>query len=392
MSQLLVLADDLTGAADSGAPFARANCSVLIQFRPGQSAAATVLARVAHNRHVAIATALARNRQALDDLATRPEWIYQKIDSTLRGHPVALLGDTMDALAIDKAVVAPAFPPQGRTTIAGQVLVDGILLSKAGFGVTTGHLPALFAGGKREVRMLSLDLIRGNCEALVATLDAAGHAVYLADAETQDDLLHLATAIVQSKVRLLCGSAGLAAALAAIPRWEKADPMPIQAPPNRELVVVVCGSQHPIIADQINTLSAHGIAITEPTTLAAIGSVWDQVETASAANTLVLSTQKLTTAPATAAEIAAALGAAVRRLADRRSIGGIILTGGDTALGVCDALHSSQLYLLGEIEAGVPYGRLGDGLFPGLPVVTKAGGFGNALTLLRAVEFLHALP
>ena len=67
-----------------------------------------------------------------------------------------------------------------------------------------------------------------------------------------------------------------------------------------------------------------------------------------------------------------------------------MLTGGDTALAVCRALGASALWLDGEIERGMPRGRLADGPHEGLSVVTKAGGFGGGDALLRAVRSLGA--
>jgi len=47
------------------------------------------------------------------------------------------------------------------------------------------------------------------------------------------------------------------------------------------------------------------------------------------------------------------------------------------------ALEASGLRLDGEVEPGVAGGRLLDGPFAGLPLVTKAGGFGDPDTLVR---------
>jgi uncharacterized protein YgbK (DUF1537 family) len=40
------------------------------------------------------------------------------------------------------------------------------------------------------------------------------------------------------------------------------------------------------------------------------------------------------------------------------------------------------------VEAGIPYGRLLDGPFAGLPTITKAGGFGVDTTLVDCLLFL----
>ena len=73
-------------------------------------------------------------------------------------------------------------------------------------------------------------------------------------------------------------------------------------------------------------------------------------------------------------------------------ISGFILAGGDTAQLVCDHCRADGLWMEGEILPGLPWGRLDKGLFDGLPVATKAGGFGDADALARLVDWLVGLP
>jgi uncharacterized protein YgbK (DUF1537 family) len=68
---------------------------------------------------------------------------------------------------------------------------------------------------------------------------------------------------------------------------------------------------------------------------------------------------------------------------------GLVLTGGDTALGVLQALRISELELAGEISPGIPLAFARSGKFPGLPVITKAGAFGGPGALVRCVRYLE---
>jgi 4-hydroxythreonine-4-phosphate dehydrogenase len=70
------------------------------------------------------------------------------------------------------------------------------------------------------------------------------------------------------------------------------------------------------------------------------------------------------------------------------SIGGLVLTGGDTALGVLRAWGVTSLDLVDEVEPGVPLATTRGAL--SLPVVTKAGGFGGPTTLSMARDRLKA--
>jgi len=61
-----------------------------------------------------------------------------------------------------------------------------------------------------------------------------------------------------------------------------------------------------------------------------------------------------------------------------RWLGGIFVSGGNTAEGVCDSLRATALQVAGEVRPGIAWSFLVDGRWPGLPLITKAGGFGDA--------------
>jgi uncharacterized protein YgbK (DUF1537 family) len=92
-----------------------------------------------------------------------------------------------------------------------------------------------------------------------------------------------------------------------------------------------------------------------------------------------------------AARITGALGRIASEVLAGQDLAGLALTGGDTAKVVCQRLGASGIELLDEVEVGVPLCRLvksGEGRHDGLPVVTKAGAFGDGETLVRAFKAL----
>ena len=82
---------------------------------------------------------------------------------------------------------------------------------------------------------------------------------------------------------------------------------------------------------------------------------------------------------------AAEVAEAVARMPD--PIGGLVLTGGDTARAVLVALGVKALRILGEVETGIPISVSEDERR--LPVITKAGDFGTRDILLRCREVLR---
>ena len=59
------------------------------------------------------------------------------------------------------------------------------------------------------------------------------------------------------------------------------------------------------------------------------------------------------------------------------------------AAAVCAALGAHTLRLRGELQPGVALGELADGAQAGLPVVTKAGGFGGERAIADILSALH---
>ncbi len=123
-----VIADDLTSAADGGAPFARAGHTVFVGFQ-GNSAplrrGADVIAMDLDSRArpEAEATALAAGAGSRFQNAAL---LLKTMDSTLRGHVGIEVAAVLRASGRRTAVVIPAFPAAGRTTVGGVQCVDGV--------------------------------------------------------------------------------------------------------------------------------------------------------------------------------------------------------------------------------------------------------------------------
>jgi uncharacterized protein YgbK (DUF1537 family) len=86
------------------------------------------------------------------------------------------------------------------------------------------------------------------------------------------------------------------------------------------------------------------------------------------------------------------LQSAAGRLFDTGQPKANILVGGDTALKVYEQCGARGIRILGDVEPGIPWGRWMGGRMDGLPLVTKAGGFGNPDTLSGIALFLAGRP
>jgi uncharacterized protein YgbK (DUF1537 family) len=418
--RIVIIADDLTGAADTAGPFAEKGLVTVVALSSRHSSKCDALALSTETRELAREEAIARTRRLCYSFLGRPGLIYKKMDSTLRGHPAAELAAVMDALRIGRALVAPAFPAQGRTTRGGRQLVNGVPIrrgqkpgflkhrgrerrparKKPGFSSASSDLVALF----REVgpvRLVELSAVRKGDATLCEALRATG--VIVADAETDADLAALARAATTSRINLFCGSAGLARALAETLSISATPPVPRSPIPSRGPVLIVAGSRHPSTVRQVAFARRRGMKIlrldwaaperTDPALAETLGADLDVIlTTPSRSVALVAGNQchPVVSRGATGQGLAGLLGEMVRAATARANLGGLVLTGGEIAAAVCAALGASLIRLHGEVEPGIPWGALLDGARPGLPVVTKAGGFGGDDALVAAIQRLHA--
>jgi uncharacterized protein YgbK (DUF1537 family) len=342
--------------------------------------------------------------------------VYKKIDSTFRGNIGAELDAMLDVYPVPLAVLTPAFPPAGRAVRDGVLLVDGTPVHRTSIGadpvtpVRESHLPTLLRRQMTHpVHTLPLAALRKGAAAVTRLFrqwDGSGPALVLADAVTPQDLTRLARVILKEELfGLAAGSAGLALALGALLPWRRRRlPRPAAGAP----LLVVVGSQNPTSLAQVRWLEEHGHV---PTVRACIREVvagrdrfrHELDRTASKARSelragrdaiLTLaqpaaSGRRRTPSLSTSATLSEFLGNVTNIVAQSAPPGGLILCGGDIAVATCRALGAGGMELYGEVEPGVPCGRLVGGPFDGLPVVTKAGGFGKPDAFARALRFLR---
>lgn len=403
MVHLAIVADDLTGAADTASCFAAAGLATLVPFHTSTLPAADVLAISTESRDLTPEAAGCAVADAVRDVLRQSErepirWWYKKIDSVLRGHPREELLAIMETVGISRALVAPAFPSERRTTIGGRQYYAGERLEVSRFGRpgATSDLGAVFGNDRNlPVRSMPLEVVRSGRRMVGEALDTIARGIVVADAETDDDLSILAEAVVSRDRLVLCGAAGFARRLAiALPlAGEAPRPDPRQHWPGP--VLVVAGSQHEATLRQIRTVAAAGVpVITLHQTMiddaaASLEQVVTVVEQALAGNQpAVVTTAGQTLSPLAQREVARVLAtlATDPRIASR--FGGLVMTGGDTAAAVCAALAATAIRLGGDVLPGIPWGSLEGGVLPGLPVVTKAGSFGGEDALLTAIRFL----
>ncbi|KWS35243.1 four-carbon acid sugar kinase family protein [Pseudomonas syringae] len=396
---LLIIADDLSRAADCAADFAsRVDTHVLLSN--GAPDLQGVIAFDTDSRRLAPQQAAEQNRVALQQQSRAGMALYKKIDSTLRGN-IASEVDALQGLR-GMALVAPAFPAMQRTTVMGVQLINGVPVDQSDVWRNehlqgTGDLLELFAAQGLHTQWLGLDAIRdpaGLKTALRSALEQ-GVQVLVCDAELDSDLLRLADASVGWHDELFwVGSAGLARHLPQA--FGLAAALPISVRP-RSPVLTVIGSMSRHSQAQADRLAhaSQALCLTlQPSTLlneercierAALSEQLQQ-HLAAGQDVLVRVDQQQRD-PARAATLSHALAQWLAPALPHA--GSLIATGGETARAILIAAGIERLMLSGELATGVVLAEAQLGRHT-LNVVTKAGAFGDPDTLLDAWQRLHA--
>lgn len=405
---IAVIADDLTGAADTGVQFCPAIGPVLLTDRPeelvGQLPAGLALST--DSRHADAAAAACAVTKAAELLARRtPGLIYKKIDSCLRGNLGAEIDALLGATGANVAFIAPAYPQQGRTTQDGIHRIDGVPIAATEIArdprapVRTSSVATLLSMQSQfKIGHIDLTLLEGSPDVLLHTVKERidqENRLLVFDATKIAHLDRVAALIHKHfPAALPVGSAGLAASLASI--MVHRQPVPQTGCRPIATWLFVCGSASHVLASQATRLAQFTCwphRILEPADLTAdhvtarLEPVPPLQNGGTAAPGLILSITAISANGPDIAPKMVILGLAnlAAGLLSTLRPDAVFLSGGDTAQTFCRQVSATGLLLKQEILPGLVRGELANGPFKGLTVVTKAGGFGDDETLIRLV-------
>ncbi|WP_276254309.1 four-carbon acid sugar kinase family protein [Halomontanus rarus] len=441
----LIVADDLTGAMDTGHQFAAGGLETIVRVdarsvddddapSPADLNAdrrtPTVVAVTTETRYADVATArerVARVASTAESDDSEITVVYKKIDSTLRGNVVAELEATVDATGAALAVVAPAFPAAGRATRDGIHTVDGVPLSETEYaddenGPTTAHLPTLLAASRYPVEHVPLEDVSKGGDALAAIVgNAAGREraqVLSFDATRSSHLEAIADAAARCDERVVyVGSGGLARHVDVPGSGRETDSRrergaAIDTNTTRKTGALgIVGSVNDRTLAQLERVPEAAITTLEPTDVLEspaaagreAGSRAGQRLSAGEIAVLTGARSKSTVEEtletgrregldptAVRRRVRRALAAGAREAVDTQPPVGLFATGGDVTVAVCGALEASSIALTGEeIEDGIPIGRLETGPAAGTTLVTKAGGFGGESVIVNSLHLIR---
>ena len=381
MMRLLIIADDFTGALDTGVQFAAHGAATRVivgsAFDPKYAATeAQVLVLDAETRRRPPEEAYeAVRRIAASAREAGFPFIYKKTDSGLRGNIGAELAAAMDGAEVSALPFIPAFPAMNRVTREGVHYVEGLPVAQSVFGRDPFE-PVRFS----DVR----SIIAQQTDKPVAVVGpgqpppAGGIGVY--DAESEEDLRRIARDLGRERLRLSAGCAGFASALAELLELRGAPPRLPALPP---ALFMVCGSVNPVTREQVARAVKAGFT-----------RVWKGDAPEEVSRRMILDANQQLTAIDVLEEqdrlrVSAELAAAAKGFLDRGLDATLMCVGGDTLLALMRAVGVSELTPVRELDKGVVltsfcYNQ------KEYYMMTKSGGFGGPDLLCRLAEKLEA--
>ncbi|MFE5790883.1 4-hydroxythreonine-4-phosphate dehydrogenase PdxA [Rhodococcus erythropolis] len=387
MKPLVIIADDLSGAAESAAGFLLRSSGISLRLGPGAPDGSGVTVFDLHSRRSDPARASRDVRSVLQ--SSDGSEIVKKIDSLLRGNIAAEVGElSRDGSPV---IVAAGLPRQGRTVQGGVVLVDGVALHATDLWRAESK-PAPWSiaealGSSAITSGVSLDDIRsGRLSQVLASISEAG-SVAICDVETDSDLELIVAAAQEVRGSRLVGTSALATAVAR----RRTVQSPVVRPSLRDsrFTLVVVGTADASAGDQVELLrdsGAHHIEVNSAELLAHSVDPLPILNALDCGNVVVSVSGPVV--PAESVHLVSALADLIAAVDAGFSHGeypiDLVLTGGETARSVLDRLRIDTLSPIYEIEHGAVLSVDHTGRY----IVTRPGSFGNAHSLFSITKFL----
>ena len=427
--KLAIIADDLTGANDSGVQLAKFGLKTSVLFGLDKNTVHESEAVVfdTDSRSIDRNEAYIKVYEVMEFLKEQGfKNIYKKIDSTMRGNIGSEIDAVYDSLKPDFVFVVPGYPKNGRTVLKGHHYLNGIPLNETEIAndpktpVTESDISILLKQQtSRSVGIIDKELLLKGSDKIHHELERfqENNVSYIVvDSETEEDLEQILNHTKNSKFSITwVGSAGLANYLPAYYDIKQTEKQLI-IPKNNAPILTVVGSVNKNSRHQLDVvLKKDGIVGIKVESYKAVSSdeerkmemtkvikearevakkgldvvIYSSGEPKDIEKARQMGVSNEFTYTETSNEIVKMLGEICSVLIEETLFNGLVMTGGDTAKQVCELWNVKGFYLHDELEIGVPISTFigNDEIF----VITKAGGFGKDTVFVHAIDKLKGV-
>lgn len=416
MIESIILADDLTGACDTGIKLKKLGyrTKVIVDmetYKNFHTCDGMALSINTNTRSNHPQTAYFMTTQSIKKLQNVEVGVYyKKIDSVFRGNVGCEIEACLDVLPLKFALIAPALPGNGR------ILNDGKLIIQNSEG-PIWMVDAAKTIGKttnRKVAVITIEEIRKGVEILIeriSSLVSEGYELILLDTVDNNDFIPITGAAKHfSGNCLYVGSAGW------IPHLFPEKPVQEELIKEQRTaavtnhVLVVVGTRHPVTVAQMmrlrdnSRLSAYLLPtdnIDTNTFKRCVKTVTDQFDAEHVQfhvkQGIILTTdsvykgnalEEMSINDVANKTIVTALANIVEHITQKIAVDAIIMSGGDVSGGIMKQMQVDSIDLLEEPFAGVAVGVAERENKSPLLIITKSGGFGSENTLEQLYDYV----
>lgn len=407
MNRYLIIADDFTGANDTGVQLARRGIKTSVTLKyDGIHAdnASYVLDTESRGMEKEKAYLHVKDYVSHIDFSSF-RYVIKKVDSTLRGNIAVEVRAIDEVYKSELIIFMPSLPDLERTTVDGIQRLHGIPIMETELAkdpvkpVKTDRLDTLIGGACEEtVTHIGLEKIRKGEIAL-----NEGR-IFTFDAETNEDMRVIVRAAKRMDKRTLwVGSAAIADNL--LEQEMKVCP-----------AMALIASVSEVSRRQVKYAEKNGTSLISIPIYDMLDNYDTSVYVEQAFSLLSSGKDVILLSSATydrdeldrtvkAGELRGMkheevsgltqmiMGETAKKILEKVKVSGLFLAGGDTAIGFFNRVGADGSVITGEMSTGIPMMRLSGGLFDGMKVITKAGAFGNEDAVfygLRKLKECHA--
>lgn len=424
-----IIADDLTGANDTALQFHNHGCNTqMILELSGEIANKDLIqcwAISTESRNIPSFEAFDAVEQAASFMQKELniEHFYKKIDSTLRGNIARETIAMLNVLEMDAAIIAPAFPNEGRITIGGYQLLKGVPIERTELArdpyspIYESHIPTILERQLTEeerdiVGLIELRTVIKGAGPILMKLNElikAGKKLIVVDAVSSVDLDQIILATIKSNYDILpCGAAALAQGYSKV--WlPDVKYQHIQKTIPELPKLVISGSATDLTASQIKRLEEDDDFLNTyfvPLKIEDImGGVTDEMvericKNLGKSNIVTVHSSNIAINPDTddnalllqgitkerfISMITTYLAELTKRVIEKSEV--ILITlGGETSCKCCKAINSKVLHIIDAVAPAMPLCMDYNAQW----VVTKSGNLGNSMTLVDILKYFEA--
>lgn len=415
MITLLIIADDFTGALDTGVQFASSGAVVRVvtdiryDYKQADDSV-QVLVMDAETRHLESWEAY----EVVWEITKRAmtcgiPYIYKKTDSALRGNIGSELTALLDASGRNILPFLPAFPQMGRITREGIHYIDNVPVQDSVFGqdpfepVTCSFIPDII----HLQSNIPVQVVR---EGTQPEPDDRPVKIVTYDAQSQDSLIKAALELYNmGQLAIMAGCAGFASVL---PTLLGLGGRETYAPQFVPRFLVACGSVNPITKSQLAYAEKHGFTRIRLTPRQKLDrDYWNTLEGQNVLKSWMLLCQlerrcildsndpegsdetmeyareHNISLAAVRTGIADSMGFVLKNLVERGLKSTLLITGGDTLMGFMNQIKVYEMEPVCEMAPGTVLSRfrIGDNIYQ---AISKSGGFGSEELLTQLADVI----